>query len=124
LCDERKRCRIESDVLGTNKVFTLEVESCLEFQSRIPKLIMPCNAVPCLPSSHHPSTASERLKAKYTQTYTYMNLQLSCLCGLGWRGELSTEDPIPEAAGDAEAVLVIHKVVLEMVLLQLSVVGR
>jgi hypothetical protein len=41
-----------------------------------------------------------------------------------WRGELSSEDHIPEPAGDTETVLVVHKVMLEMVFLQLSPVRR
>lgn len=35
--------------------------------------------------------------------------------------QLSTENPVPEAAGDTEAILVVSKVVLEMVLLELLV---
>ena len=38
--------------------------------------------------------------------------------GLGWRRQLGAEDAVPEAAGDAEAVLVVCEVVLEVVLLE------
>ena len=43
--------------------------------------------------------------------------------GLGWRRQLGAEDAVPEAAGDAEAVLVIGEVVLEVVLLECVPVG-
>ena len=38
------------------------------------------------------------------------------------RRELGAEDAVPEAAGDAEAVLVVGKVVLQVVFLELAVV--
>jgi hypothetical protein len=43
--------------------------------------------------------------------------------GLGWRRQLGAEDAVPEAAGDAEAVLVVGEVVLEVVLLECVPVG-
>jgi len=44
---------------------------------------------------------------------------------LGWAHlELRAEDSVPEAAGHAEAILIVGEVVLEMVLLELLVVGR
>ena len=43
--------------------------------------------------------------------------------GLGWGRQLGAEDAVPEAAGDAEAVLVIGEVVLEVVLLECVPVG-
>lgn len=43
----------------------------------------------------------------------------------GWRRrQLCAKHSIPEAAGDAEAILVVHEVVLEVVLLQFLVEGR
>jgi hypothetical protein len=38
--------------------------------------------------------------------------------GLGWRRQLGAEDAVPEAAGDAEAVLVVGEVVLKVVFLE------
>lgn len=50
---------------------------------------------------------------------------LLSLAALSSRGfQFSTEDTIPESAGDTEAVLEISVMVLEMVLLQLLVVQR
>jgi hypothetical protein len=43
--------------------------------------------------------------------------------GLGRRRQLGAEDAVPEAAGDAEAVLVVGEVVLEVVLLECVPVG-
>lgn len=48
-----------------------------------------------------------------------------CLDDLRWTHlQLSTKHPVPKAASNAEAVLVISKVVLEMVLLELLVPRR
>lgn len=50
---------------------------------------------------------------------------LLCLQDLGRRDlQLSTEDAVPETAGDAKAVLVVGKVVLQVVFLELLVVVR
>jgi hypothetical protein len=44
---------------------------------------------------------------------------------LGWgHGELGLEHPVPETAGDTEAVLVIGKMVCQVVFLQLTPVSR
>ena len=43
--------------------------------------------------------------------------------GLGRRRQLGAEDAVPEAAGDAEAVLVVGEVVLQVVLLEFAPVG-
>ena len=43
--------------------------------------------------------------------------------GLGWGRQLGAEDAVPEATGDAESVLVIGEVVLEVVLLECVPVG-
>ena len=43
--------------------------------------------------------------------------------GLRWRRQLGAEDTVPEAAGDAEAVLVVGEVVLQVVLLEFAPVG-
>ena len=43
--------------------------------------------------------------------------------GLRWRRQLGAEDAVPEAAGDAEAVLVVGEVVLQVVLLEFAPVG-
>lgn len=40
------------------------------------------------------------------------------------RRQLGPEDSVPESAGNTEAVLVVHEVVLEVILLQLAVVER
>lgn len=45
-----------------------------------------------------------------------------CLCNF-FRSELSSKDPIPETAGDAEPILVILVMVLEVVSLELFVEG-
>lgn len=46
------------------------------------------------------------------------------LCRLEGRGgKLSAEDAIPESASDPKAIFVVHEVVLQVVLLQLSPVG-
>jgi hypothetical protein len=48
-----------------------------------------------------------------------------CLHDLGWTHiELRAENSVPEAASNAEAILVVSEVMLEMVLLELLVVGR
>lgn len=44
--------------------------------------------------------------------------------GLGWRRQLSAEDAVPEAACDAEAVLVVREVVLKVVLFECVPIGR
>ena len=49
-------------------------------------------------------------------------MRLGSLCGL-WRSKLGAEDFIPETTRDAEPVLVVCVVVLEMVLLELLIVG-
>lgn len=41
----------------------------------------------------------------------------------GWRRQLGAKDAVPEAAGHAKAVLVVHEVMLEVILLELAVVG-
>jgi hypothetical protein len=50
---------------------------------------------------------------------------LLCLQDLGrWDLKLSAEDAVPETTGDAKAVLVIGKVMLQVVFLELLVVER
>jgi hypothetical protein len=45
---------------------------------------------------------------------------LHCLANLGRRSKLSAKDHVPKTAGNSKAILVVHEVVLEMVLFQLS----
>lgn len=40
-----------------------------------------------------------------------------------WRRKLSPEDTVPEPARHSEAILIVHEVVLEVVLLELAIVG-
>jgi len=50
--------------------------------------------------------------------------KLTRLDDFGWcHVELGTKHPVPEAACHAKPVLIVGKVVLEMILLQLLVVG-
>ena len=42
---------------------------------------------------------------------------------LRWRRQLGAEDAVPEAAGDAETVLVVGEVVLQVILLEFAPVG-
>ena len=59
-------------------------------------------------------------------TYSFTEASLSGRLdhfGLRWRRQLGTEDTVPEAAGDAEAVLVVGEVVLQVVLLEFAPVG-
>jgi len=64
-------------------------------------------------------SAGERILYKIRAQEVYHLRRLEHLCW--WK--LGLEDPVPEAAGDSEAVLVVCKVVLEVVLLQLAPVG-
>lgn len=50
-------------------------------------------------------------------------MTLRCLCCFG-RPKFGAEDLVPEATGDSEPVLVVGKVMLKVVLFQLSVIGR
>ena len=50
---------------------------------------------------------------------------ICCLCHLQrGRSKLCAKDNVPESAGDSETILIVHKVVLEVVLLQFSPVSR
>ena len=44
--------------------------------------------------------------------------------GRWWRRQLCLEDSVPEATGDAKAILVVHEVMLKVILLQFTVVCR
>lgn len=69
----------------------------------------------CLSSERIARNLEERAKA-----------ESSCLQDLWhwWRRQFSAKDLVPESAGHAKAVLVVHEVVLQVVLLEVAVVGR
>jgi hypothetical protein len=59
-------------------------------------------------------------------SHTVPEAGLGCLhhLGLRRRRQLSAEDTVPEAASDAKAVLVVCEVVLQVILLEFTPVGR
>ena len=59
--------------------------------------------------------------AQNTINHAYMSFRLRSLCDL-WHLQLSAKYAVPETAGDAEAVVIVGKVVLQVVLLEVAVV--
>lgn len=75
-------------------------------------------------SSHHYTNPRTRIAPTQDLLFSRI-IHLTRLEDLGLRGrrEFSTENAVPEAGSDAEAVLVIGEVVLEVVFLQFAPVG-
>ncbi len=70
-------------------------------------------------------TQKQKKKQKKEREGKKVQIGRKCLCNffLLRRSELSSKDPIPETAGDAEPILVILVMVLEVVSLELFVEG-
>lgn len=72
-----------------------------------------------------PSNAQLCKVDKHVYAQVLVCMTLSRLDDLGCiHFKLCAKDPVPEAAGDTETILVVGKVMLKVVLLQLLVVGR
>lgn len=90
--------------------------------------MIPHAAAPCSPCESSISTPWCPVALTLITTdiqHSRVEVKISSgLNDLGWGNlELGVEDTVPEFARDAEPVLVIRKVMLEMVFLELSVVG-